>query len=224
MIKITASELNSLNNDFRRFQTRIIQSKRQDNTYFVSQISHFGKQYKKAGLESNFASNIYEFAEKMRKIGIDDLPGIIFSHLIKLPFLKPQVRELYALKGLEYAQEQGDIIHILARLVDLEKLYKQNKDSHNYTKVLFQQEKALASICNDFKYAKRNYRTYSREHNQLKHYEIELAKTRVDIAKVILKTNPKQAKIILEKARTIFEREGRQKEVDFVNLMLSEIA
>ena len=52
---------------------------------------------------------------------------------------------------------------------------------------------------------------------------MELAKTRVDIAKVILKTNPKQAKIILEKARTQFEKEGRQKEVDFVDLMLSEL-
>ena len=224
MIKITNAELNSLNNDFYRFQTRIIQSRKQDNSYFVSQISHFGKQYKKAGLEKSFASSIFEFAEKMRKCGIDDLPGIIFSHLMKLPFLKPQVKELYATKGLEYAEEQGDVIHILARLVDLEKLYKQNKDTHKYARVLFQQEKVLISICNDFRDAKRNYRTYSREHNQLKHYEVELAKTRVDIAKVILKTNPKQAKIILEKAKSLFEREGRQKEVDFVNLLLSELS
>ena len=53
---------------------------------------------------------------------------------------------------------------------------------------------------------------------------MELAKTRVDIAKVILKTNPKQAKIILDKAKSLFEREGRQKEVDFVNLLLSELS
>ena len=223
MIIITNSELHNLNNDFRRFQTRIVESRKQDNTYFISQLSQFQKKYKKAGLEKSFAGYIFDFAEKMRKIGIEDFPGIIFSNLMKMPFLKPQVKEFYAQRALEYAQEQGDTIHVLARLVDLEKMYKQNKDTHKYTRVLFQQEKALISICNDFKGAKRNYKTYSREHSQLKQYEMELAKTRVDIAKVILKSNPKQAKIILEKAKTTFEREERQKEVDFVNLMLSEI-
>ncbi len=159
----------------------------------------------------------------MRKIGIEDFPGIIFSNLMKMPFLKPQVKEFYAQRALEYAQEQGDTIHVLARLVDLEKMYKKNKDTRKYARVLFQQEKALISICNDFKRAKRNYKTYSRGRSQLKQYEMELAKTRVDIAKVIIKSNPKQAKIILEKAKTTFEREERQKEVDFVNLMLSGI-
>ena len=223
MIRITNAELHNLNNDFRRFQTRIVESRKQDNTYFISQLSQFQKRYKKAGLERSFAGNIFDFAENMRKIGIEDFPGIIFSNLMKMPFLKPQVKEFYAIKALEYAEEQGDTIHILARLVDLEKMYKQNKDTHKYARVLFRQEKALIKICNDFEGAKRNYKTYSREHSGLKKYEMELAKTRVDIAKVILKTNPKQAKIILEKARNIFGREGRQKEVEFVNLMLSEI-
>ena len=223
MIRITNAELHNLNNDFRRFQTRIVESKKQDNTYFVSQLSQFQKKYKQAGLEKSFAGSIFDFAEKMQKVGIEDLPGIIFSNLMKMPFLKPQMKEFYAQKALEYAQEKGDIIHTLARLVDLEKIYKQNKDTHKYTRILFQQEKVLINICNNFKGAKRNYKTYTREHSKLKQYEMELAKTRVDIAKVILKTNPKQARIILEKARTIFERENRQKEVDFVDLLLSEI-
>ena len=136
MIKITNAELHNLNNDFRRFQTRIVESRKQDNTYFVSQLSQFQKKYKKAGLERSFAGHIFDFAEKMRKIGIEDFPGIIFSNLVKMPFLKPQVREFYAIKGLEYAQENGDAIHALARLVDLEKLYKQNKDTHKYTRIL----------------------------------------------------------------------------------------
>ena len=224
MIKITNAELHNLNSEFSRFKARITQSRKQDNTYFVSQLSQFEKKYKKAGLANSFAVNMFDFAEKMHKIGIPDFPGIIFSNLMKMPFLKPQVKEQYAIKGLEYAEEQGDSIHVLARLVDLEKIYKQNKDTHKYTRVLFKQEKVLINICNDFKGAKRNFKTYSRSHSQLKQYEMELAKTRVDIAKVILKTNPKQAKIILEKAKTIFEREGRQKEVDFTDLLLSEIA
>ena len=224
MIRITNAELHNLNIDFRKFQTRIAESKRQDNTYFISQLNKYQKVYKKAGLEKNFAENIFNFAENMRKIGIDDLPGIIFSTLMKMPFLKPEVKEHYALKGLEYAQEKGDVIHQLARLVDLEKMYKQNKNTHKYTRILFQQEKVLINICNNFKSAKRNFKTYTRENNQLSHYEMELAKTRVDIAKVILKSNPNLAKTLLEKSGKIFERENRQKEVDFINLLLEQIS
>ena len=223
MIKISEAELNTLNQNFRKFQTRIIQSKKQDNTYFISQLGKFEKQYKKAGLERSFAGNIFDFAEKLRSMGIEDLPGIIYSALVKMPFIKPHVKEVYARKGLEFAEEQGDYIHILSRLVDLEKLYKQTKDSHNYARTLFQEEKVLIAICNDYANAKKNFKTYNRENSPLKKYEIELAKTRVDIAKVILKTNPNQARIVLEKARKIFKREERQKEVDFINLMLSEI-
>ena len=224
MIKITNAELLTLNNDFRQFQDRIYKSKKQDTSYFVSKMRCFTKRYKKAGLERSFAGSIFEFAQRMRKLGIKDLPGIIFSSLMKMPFLKSNVKEFYALKGLEFAEEQGDTIHKLARLVDLEKLYKKSGNTHKYTRILFQQEKTLEKICNNFNRAVMNFKTYSKEHSQLKQYEIELAKTRVDIAKVILKSNPMQAKIILEKAGIIFEREGRQKEVDFVNLMLSEIA
>ena len=223
MVKITKSELHNLNSDFRRFQTRIVESQKQDNTYFISQLNQFKKKYKRAGQENTFAENIFAFAEKMRDIGIDDLPGIIFSNLMKMPFLKPQVKEVYAIKALEYADENGDKIHILARLVDLEKLYKQNKDMHNYKRILFREENVLNNICNNFKNAKKTYRTYSRENSSLKKYELELAKTRVDIAKLILKSNPQKAQIILGKARFIFNRENREKEVNFVDMMLDEI-
>ena len=223
MIRISQAELDILNNDFFRFKTRITQSKKQDTTYFVSQMSQFEKKYKKAGLERSFAGNIFNFAEQMRKLGIEDFPGIIYSNLMKMPFLKPQVKEFYAIKALEFAQEQGDVIHELARLVDLEKLYKKSGETKKYAKVLFQQEKVLIKICNDFKNAKKNYKTYSRQNNILEKYELELAKTRVDIAKVVLRVNPALAKIVLKKARIIFEREDRTKEMEFIDLLLSQI-
>ena len=223
MIKISNAELNTLNADFYRFKTKIANNKKQDKTYFVSQMRQFEKRYKKAGLEKSFAGNIFDFAAMLQKLEVADLPGIIYSTLMKMPFIKPHLKEVYALKGLEYAESQGDLIHVLSRLVDLEKLYKQNKDTHKYARVLFRQEKVLVNICNDFKNAKKNYKTYAREYSPLKKYEMELAKTRVDIAKVVLEQNPKQAKIILEKARITFEKEERHKEVDFVDLMLSEI-
>lgn len=223
IMKIPKPDVKTLNADFQLFKSRITQSRKQDTTYFVSQISKFEKRYKKAGLERSFAENIFRFAEQMKDMGIADFPGIIYSSLMKMPFIKPQVKEFYAKKGLEYAREQGDLIHMLSRLVDLEKMYKQSGETHKHTDTLFEQEKVLSQICRNFKDAKKNYKTHTRGHSPLKKYEMELAKTRVDISKVLLKKNPSRAKSLLIKARKIFEREGRDKEVEFVNLMLSEI-
>lgn len=224
MIKISNSELNILNDNFGKFQQQIKkQTKGQNFSFFISQIAQFEKQYKKAGLERSFAQNLFVFAQQMRKLGINEFPGMIFSHLSKMPFLKPHVKEYYARTALEFAREQGDSIHILARLVDLEKIYIQSGDKYKRTGILFAEEKVLIDICTDYKNAKNKYKTHSRRISPLNKYEMELAKTRVDIAKVVMKNNPKQAKILLDKALTIFQRENRTKEVDFVNLMLSEL-
>ena len=223
MIKIPNSEIYALNKNFNRFKKQIITSRKQDNAYFISQLIKYKKEYEKAGIEEYFASKIFEFAQQMRKIGIDDFAGMIYSTLMKMPFINPMTKETYAITGLNFAIEHKDSIHIHARLVDLKNLYKHTNHRHKYIRVLFQEEKELTKICDDYKMAKINYRTLVREQSPLKKYEIELAKTRVDVAKVILKTNPQKAKIMLEKASKTFEKESRDKEVKFINIMLSEI-
>ena len=223
MTRIVNTKLNNLNNDFYRFQARILQSKKQNNMYFVTQLSKYQKLYRKAGLENNFAENIFNFAENMKKVGIEDLPGIIYSALVKMPFLTYKEKEKYALKGLSYAEQQGDYIHMNARLVDLGQLYHQMNYHSKYVNVVFNKAKVLEKICDDFKEAEDGYKTYSKNHNTLRKYEIELAKARIDIAKVVKKTNPLQAKEELKKARVILERENEQKAVDFVDFLLSEV-
>lgn len=223
MTRIINTQPANLDKDFYRFQARIIQSRRQNNTYFVSQLSRYQKLYRRAGLENQFAENIYKFAENMANLGIENFPGIIYSALVKMPFLTYKEKEKYALKGLSYAEQQGDYIHINARLVDLGQLYHQMNYHSKYVNVVFRKAKVLEKICDDFKEAEESYKTYNKKHSDLRKYELELAKARIDIAKVVKNTNPIQAKEELKKARVIFERENMQKEIDFVDFLLSEV-
>lgn len=225
MTKIVNTQLTNLDKDFYRFQTKIIQSKKQNNSAFVSSLCKYQKLYKKAGSESNFVENLDSFAEIMKKAGIENLPGIIYSTLVKLPFLTPQAREMYALKGLDYAEQQGDYIHILARLSNLEILYKQagRARAHAHLNILLRKVGVLTEICNNFENAVEGYRTFNKKHRTLTDFKLELARTRVGIAKSMKNTSPKHAIYELEKAREILKHENKQKEVDFVDLMLSEI-
>ena len=130
MMKITKTELINLNKEFQQFRIGINRAQRQDRSYFITQVSRFGKKYKQAGLEKNFAETMFSFAQQMRKNGIHDLPGIIYSALIKMPCITPERKEVFAINAVEFAREQNDPIHILARLVDLKILYKEQKQKH----------------------------------------------------------------------------------------------
>ena len=223
MLHVNKAEINTLNKEFKAFQTGVLNSKKHNVGDFVCCLSQFEKRYKKNRQAESYAKNLFSFAELLSKNGVKDYVGIIYSALMKMPFIQPQAKELYATRALEYARSQGDSIHTLARIVDLKILYKQTKQNHKYVQTLFEEEKELIKICSDFKGAKQNYKTHVRGHSPLKQYELQLAKTRVDIAKVLLKTAPNRAEALLTKARKTFESQNREKEVKFVDLLLSEL-
>lgn len=223
MTKITKAELYTLNNEFQRFRNGFNQARKHDKDYFIVQVKKFEKKYKKAGLEKNFAEILFSFAEQMRKNGIPDFPGMIYSTLIKMPFLTYERKEVFIINAIDFAREQNDPMHTLARIVDLKILYKQQEQSHKYTQTLFEEEKVLIQICNNFKRAQKNFRTHVFQNSPLKKYQLQLAKVRVDIAKVLIKKEPHRAKAILLKARPVFQNQEHTKEVDFVDTLLSEL-
>ncbi len=224
MIHVDKSAVANLNKEFRTFQSDILNAKTHNPQNFVMNLSRYEKRFRQARQPENYAQQLFSFASVLRKRGVNDFPGIIYSALMKMPFLKAEVKEFYAREALDYAHQQGDNIHALARIVDLKIIYKQSKHNHKYVQTLFEEEKELIKICNNFRGAKENYKTYGRKNSPLRKYEMQLAKTRVDIAKVLLKSNPNRAAALLNKARKTFDMEGREKEVKFVDMMLSELA
>ena len=138
MIHVDKSAVINLNKEFKAFQTGILNSKKHNVGNFVSCLSQFEKRYKKNRQAESYAKNLFSFAELLSKNGVKDYVGIIYSALMKMPFIQPQAKELYASKALEYARHQGDSIHALARIVDLKILYKQTKQNHKYVQTLFQ--------------------------------------------------------------------------------------
>ena len=204
MARVDKVSLRNLNHDFQSFQKKMLQQQSPAPAYVISQLSQYEKKFKKLGLEHGYAGSLYTFANMMSETGHKDIPGIIYSALIKLPFLTPITKEHYILKALEYARSQGDEIHEHARLVDLKILYKKTEQKNKYNEVLVQEEAVLKSICSNFKEAKQNFKTHSRGHSSIVKYKLELAKARVDIAKFTMKQEPQRAAYLLKKAIKTF--------------------
>lgn len=224
MPRINKVEITNLNNNFKLFRNYISKGGQTKPDYFASQIKQYENKYKKAGLLNNFAETIFVFAKSMEEKGIKELSGIIYSKLMKMPGLNLEAKEKYALQALYYARTQQDSIHVLARLYDLKMLYKETKQQKMFLKTLFLEEQELRKICANFKNTKKKYKTVSRNTGTKVDYKLQLAKTRVDIAKYSMRSNPQIAVAVLRKARNTFVKQNRQKEVEFVDTMLKEIA
>ena len=196
--------------------------KYQDTRFFSGQMNAFKKQYTKFGMLDVFSEKLVDFAENLQQKGQKDFAGIVYSGLAKLPIAKEKRISILE-KAITNAEEQGDKFHVLARVVDLKKLYKSEWMSKKYVKTLLKEEKCLKGIVSDFEEAKKGFKTVSKETESEKIYSLRLAFARIDIAKTCMKENPKLALSKIKDARKVFQTQGRTKEVDFADNLIAQI-
>ena len=158
-----------------------------------------------------------------KKIGLNDIAGIIFSNLAKIPILSKENKELVILSGLKHAKDNEDVIHVLSRLVDLKFLYKNENSKKKYIKTLQEEEKYLTLIINDYFQSTQKYKTINRGANSIEKYKFRLATSKVDLAKALLRTEPNIALKKLNEANNIFTDLNKNKEIGFVKLLIQEI-
>ena len=221
--KITPHNTQLFNKQFNKFSQQAIGSIN-DKNYFVSQLKLYEKQSKQLGLWKSFRDDLCSFAEELYKSGKLDFANIIFSYLIKIQDSPVKLKEKCINFAIDISILKEDVIHLLARYVDLGNLYKQtNKSKKLQLNCLSNQEKLLTQIITKPQEVFIKYNTISKDANSLDTYKLRLAMTKVDIAKFILRTNPQKAKMYLESAKDIFRKFNRKKEENFVNILLSEI-
>lgn len=223
MIKIINSSPEVLNSKFNRFSRMMINGQHRDSTYVISQMRQYEKQYKKVGMLDVFCDQTSKLADALHHRGLDDFAGILYSNLVKLPNISPKQKEVFAQRALEVAQNQGDMLHTLARIVDLKKVYQNNGRKRQVIDALLLEEKQLLAIIKDFEKTKRSYRTYNRGVSSIETYQLRLAMARVDIAKGLMNSNPEagERKVLL--AIPAFEALGREKEARFAQNILQQL-
>ena len=224
MMKISQSSPEVLNNRFNKFSRMMLKGQHCDTTYVVSQLKQYEKQYKKFGLLDVFSESIANLADGLHHRGLNDFAGIIYSNLVKLPNISPKQKEIYAQKALEVAQNQGDFLHTLARIVDLKRVYQNNGRKRQVIDTLFLEEKQLVVIIDDFEKTKQSYRTYNRKVNDIEVYQQRLAMARIDIAKGLMNSNPAAAERKILLAIPTFERFARDRELNFAHVLLGQLA
>ena len=223
MINIKNTDLITLNNKFSHFARESLNNKKPDAQYVSSQLKRYENQYKKINALESFMENTSKLLVGLENRGLTDIAGIIYSGLVKIPTLSYEIKEDIILKGLKNAKNNGDSVHVLARIVDLKYLYKNCKAKKKFIKTLFEEEKILKTIVDEYEKNKSAYRTVARSMSPIEKYNFKLATSKVDLGKALLRTNPEMAYAKLEEAQRIFLKQKKNKEADFVSDLIQQI-
>lgn len=212
--------ISTLDRSFSQFAQNTMARRRPDRNYVISQLQHYQTQYNKNGFFRDFLVRLEDFALGMEDANLLDIAGMVFSKLAKFP-TTDEMKEQFLRGGLRIARKQRDPFHTLARIVDLKKLYENGDKPYQRFKMLFPEEKVLTEIIENFEKAQGRYRTVAKGVSPLNKYRLQLARTKVDIAK---KLKPNEAYDRLIEAKIIFAELGCLKELKFVERMLSRIS
>lgn len=169
--------------------------------HFSNDLFVFGENCKTHHEERLLNNFLITLAEKMKKIKLYELVGIIYSFLIK--FNKDDISMLNQIlpKALEYAKLQNDSVHISARCRDLCKIYRECDIHGNaYLAILKQRRYALENICENYDSAKQRFQTVSTEIRPKDKYIEQLISTRCEIADELALTDKHAATIHLMSA------------------------
>jgi hypothetical protein len=165
-----------------------------------------------------------KFATQLEETKQHDFAGIVISSLCKLTDFIPEWQEHFALKGYKIAKANGDILHKMARLNDLRKIYYQNPNRvKEYLSVMYAQENCLKKLTYDYDSAISTFHSINRTPAKQGEYKTMLAFVQTELAKLTKKRHPHQAKIKLNNAREIFVENGNKQSVKYIDMLLNEI-
>ena len=173
-----------------------------------------------------FCDNSNNFIDKLIKDGKDKLANIFLNELGKLHLRKGDyaTAEKYIMDSLDLSIKFNDNIHALARLNDLEIIYKATGDRKNLLRVLHDKKTCIKEIIRNYEENVKNYQSIIRPATSKESILIQLAYTYSDISDLLLRNRPQDSLKATMKARDIYERLGKAKETKYLNVKIEKIA
>lgn len=212
--------------DFSKFSEFVLNNQKQMTPkIFSQQLGYIQRNFIAAKQRELFCEEADKLATKLVAAENGDFAGIIYSALTKLTEYFPRELELYAKKGLAVAEQNGDYVHVMARLNNLRKVYIDKPDSlYDYINTLYAQEKCLKKLSKSYESVTENYKTVTRKAAKKEDYEKMLAYVQTEIGKLTWKKHPNDAMKKLLNARNIFIARGDSSQsVEYINFLISKI-
>lgn len=228
-VKFNAANLNkNPKAAFDIFTQKITKSIKKKENIDLSAFSHelhaigdiFEKQNNKKQM-NNISKN---FAQQLVGMKENNLAGIIYSFLIKFNLENNNLVKELATNALAIAKRFHDPVHIMARTRNLADIYhKTEPGSPQHLKILYEEKRAIRDVIKNYDNLGSRYKTVKTELKPIENYEQMLCMVLVSIAKIVKKTNPKQAIEELTLAQNVMSKYEKGNISYQIDRMLKEL-
>lgn len=175
---------------------------------------------KQNGLHQNFC----DATEKLYKYLIEHnntkLSNIILGELGKIYARTGNFThaEDTLIKSLMISKSMDDNIHVLARLTDLEFLYKDFGDKKKLYRTLKEKIKYAKEILENYEQNASKFNTLTKSPTSKNSIKIQLAYAYTNLADLLIRKHPQDSLKLVEKAKQIYMELAKTKEIKYLNV------
>jgi len=169
--------------------------------------------------------NTIELSTQLHKEGSTDIGSLLLNELSKIcvQFNMHDRAEKLLNIAIDNSRTNNDGLHELARIIDLERIYKFSGNRKGMFQILSQKKECCKRIIENYEENLANFRTIHRKATTKKDVQIQLAFTYSDLAQMLERRKPVNAMKLYIKAKQIYEKLGRAKEVAYLEEKLRRI-
>lgn len=165
-----------------------------------------------------FCDETAKLSEQLRQSGNSRLSDMLINELGKMCLSRNRLKkaEEYLYLALENSREKNDGLHELARLNDLEKIYKEVNNKKLLVSILGQKKRCCKRIIQDYEEASSHFDTISKAPASKAKVKTQLAFAYSDLADILCRNKPLDAIKMYEKSKDIYKDLEMPKEVAYL--------
>ena len=182
-------------------------------------------EYTKQGFGRQFFFNSEQLTDNLIKNGNFRLANILINELGKIYMRigKNDLAEKTIMQSMDISTQLNDNLHVLARLSDLEILYKKSGNRKRLFQILHDKKQCAKDIINDYDNCVKNFQSLHREPASLDAVKKQLAYTYSGLADLLMHSKPKDSLKLTQKAKEIYDELGQQKEAEYLKIKIGII-
>ncbi len=222
---ITIKRYNPLYKGYKNFVKNFSKESVSQNE-IKTEFIYLQDRFVKEGQTEAFCANSENLIEQLITNGREKIANILLNELGKLHLRKKHfpLAEKYIIMSLNLSKNFKDNFHVLARLNDLERIYKATGERKKLLGVLHNKKECIKEIINNYDVSVKNYQSIVRPPTSLDAVMVQLAYTYSDISDLLLRRRPQDSLNATVKARNIYQKLGRAKETQYLNVKIERIA
>ncbi len=173
----------------------------------------------------NFCDRTIKLSEQLKTEGNARLSDLLINELSKMciTFNKPQrAKELLSL-AIENSRRKNDGLHELARLIDLEKIYKEANDRKSLINILGQKKECCKRVIKNYEENAANYDSILKAPTPKEGVQVQLAFTYSDLAGMLERRKPQDAIRMYEKSKEIYSGLNRTREAEYLEKRINRM-